>query len=164
MIFLFTPEFFQDANGKREDKKAADRQKRSVFPGGFSSLMSLEPWKCPRKEGWVDLGPDHYPRYIRNTTCLTDSCFFGRCACIPRGFALKVLKRLSDKCVELGDGRRPELGGAESMRLGAEMPYGILDAAGPNLEEPWVFEEISITFCCECALWEEAPPQRPRRP
>ncbi len=104
------------------------------------SPVSL-PWKCESQLEWMDLGPDHFPRYLRSVRCTSDRCWYGFYYCRPRAFTVKVLKRLADKCTEMW--KRDE--GAE------DIPFHVLDADGPVFRQPWAFEEVGVNFCCDCS-------------
>ncbi|VDP30177.1 unnamed protein product [Soboliphyme baturini] len=79
---------------RRRHKPVNQRVRRSASP---TSL----PWSCETTVQWMDLGADHFPRYLRSVRCTSDRCFYGHYRCQPKAFTVKVLKRLMDKCIEI---------------------------------------------------------------
>ncbi len=119
-------------------------------------------WTCKYELRWTDLGQDHYPRYLREAVCLRKKCWFGQFECRPKAFTVKVLKRWSDSC---------EISNEQYLSFVASKSSGSYDLSNdhlkhdhgdlavdyvdpevpPELQEKWVWEEIGVNFCCECA-------------
>ncbi|KAK4881648.1 hypothetical protein RN001_004967 [Aquatica leii] len=60
---------------------------------------SLQQWECETKMHWIDLGMDHFPRYIKSVECSGGNCWFGKYRCKPKSFAIKLLRRKKDRCI-----------------------------------------------------------------
>jgi hypothetical protein len=140
--------------GKRRPKRAASQERPPETPHGpdaatmgviwFLDSISTRrrrdapmdpeeiPWKCESRVVWEDLGTSYFPRYLRTIECLGARCWFGHFRCSPKAFTIKVLKRQSDICIPI------------------RLPDSATDDVAVKYEEEWVFEERSITFCCEC--------------
>ncbi|XP_035666916.1 protein trunk-like [Branchiostoma floridae] len=58
------------------------------------------PWACKERSVWHDLGPNHFPRYLRSVECEEHSCWYGHYTCKPRSFVVKILeqKRVTGDC------------------------------------------------------------------
>ena len=91
-------------------------------------------WKCQSEDEWVDLGPDYFPRYLRQVKCIGGSCWNGFYTCRERSFTVKILRRLSDRCIPV---------------VPADTSTSLRDAE-TSYEQAWVFEERALPFCCEC--------------
>ena len=115
-------------SGSSSTSSSSNRSRRSL--GGAEDEEI--PWKCESRVVWEDLGPNYFPRYLRTVECLGARCWFGHFKCSPKAFTVKVLKRQSDECVPVS------------------LPENSDDDVQVKYEEEWVFEERSITFCCEC--------------
>jgi len=104
-------------------KKEHHRQKREI-------TQSPLPWTCETKYEWIDMGPHHFPRFVRTAECKSSSCFNGFFRCRPRRYKTKVLHEIqstdSTSC-EDDDVSLPE-----TLR--------------PNFR----FKSIEINLCCEC--------------
>lgn len=99
------------------------------------NVKNRRQWECESKIAWTDLGPDYFPRYVRNVECTSKRCWYGMYKCTPRSFTVKVLKRRRGKCVESLPGTKVGETGLHS-----------------DLKELWVWEERAVNFCCDCAL------------
>lgn len=86
--------------------------------------VTEEKWHCKYQIVWKDLGPDYFPRFVRNVECISDKCFYDMFKCKPRSFGIKILKRKRELCVA--------------------------DSKQSELTELWVWEEIALNFCCDC--------------
>lgn len=60
-------------------------------------------WQCDSAIKWIDLGPDYFPRYLRTVECITKYCWYGHYKCKPKSFAVKILKRRRDKCINIDE-------------------------------------------------------------
>ena len=110
-------------------KKLHLRRKRSRSRGSPVEIFSAEiplPWSCGSDIRWRNLGPDMYPRYVRDVQCgHQHSCWYGYYTCQPKYSSIRVLKRNRENCAP--------------------------DSALPvQLRQQWIFEEVQITICCEC--------------
>jgi len=95
----------------------------SVDP--FSPNIAL-PWSCETNVVWQDLGPHHFPRYLRSVQCGQGSCWYGNYRCLPKTFQLKVLCLSSSGC------------------------SGSSDEVPTELKPRWMFRTVSVTSACEC--------------
>ncbi|KAB0800680.1 hypothetical protein PPYR_06419 [Photinus pyralis] len=96
---------------------------------------STQMWQCETRVRWLDLGMDYYPRYLKSVECESKVCWFGRYKCKRKSFAIKVLRRKTDRCMVAKVGTSI---GLEGLPL--------------DLREMWIWEERALSFCCECAL------------
>lgn len=125
------------------DNSTIARFKRAYGRGSASSASSsntnenkqLYPWKCEATVKWVDLGPDYFPRYLRNIECTKQYCWYKVFMCKPKSFAVKILHRRRGKCAEAG-------GLKKISSYDFRGDYG----------EVWSWEEVAINFCCDCAI------------
>lgn len=109
------------------------RIKRHAGP----SERRQDPWHCQTRMKLLDLGDDYYPRYLRTAECVNQSCWYGRYACKPKAFALRILKRRKGVCIP-----------AQQLQK-----LGFVDRQDA-LTEMWVWEEKAVNFCCECVSHE----------
>lgn len=130
------------------------RSRRSV-KNGF-------PWSCESKIEWIDLGANHFPRFLRTVKCTSDQCWFGHFQCRPKAFTVKILRRRKDSCTmstepNKSSGSSPEESyqkDVSSENISQDDMDAIQDANSfvpPEFREQWIFEERAVTFCCECA-------------
>lgn len=128
-------------------RRSVSEPKRRTLRNVSSKLL---PWTCSQNVEWLDLGQDHFPRYVRSVKCTSERCFYGHYSCRPKAFTVKVLRRISDKCLELTSELREKFNLPQFSTTNFEQ----LDTAGdrPKFFEPWVFEEIAVNFCCECVV------------
>ncbi|CAG0917047.1 unnamed protein product [Notodromas monacha] len=117
-------------------------------------------WTCKYELGWTDLGQDHYPRYLREASCIHKKCWFGQFECRPKAFTVKVLKRWSDSCEITNEQYlqyvASQRDGSYDLTIGehnhgSASPVNVDYLVPPELQEKWVWEEIGVNFCCECA-------------
>lgn len=135
---------------KRSATTTSKRQRRQASPSASSKFL---PWQCSQHIEWLDLGQDHFPRYVRSVKCTSDRCFYGHYQCKPKAFTVKVLRRISDKCVELTAELRQKLSLpviSDSTSFDGQNIDNLNDQ--PRFFEPWVFEEIAVNFCCDCVV------------
>ncbi|CAK9304383.1 unnamed protein product [Gordionus sp. m RMFG-2023] len=139
------------------------QRKNSKHSPIFSSPKSenFKPWKCESKEIWKDLGPDHFPRYLRTIECITKKCFYSFYNCVPRAFTVKILKRRRKEkagysCI---DSTSDEIQYENQYKLAIENKgvmqnfYNSFLGDGKlqkEFMEEWLFEERSVVFCCDC--------------
>lgn len=114
---------------KLEDVEEEKRTKR------MTENQSKRLWECEYKVVWMDLGPNYFPRYLKNVECIAKYCWYGQFKCKARSFAVKVLRKKRNVCANMGNPRRKE------------GTIGLPD----NLKKVWVWEERAITFCCDCS-------------
>lgn len=93
-------------------------------------------WECDSDVVWSDLGPDYFPRYIRNIECVAHQCWYGMYFCKPRSFTVKVLKLRRGRCALTSPGAT----------------VGFSELHNNTLKELWVWEERAVNFCCDCSL------------
>jgi len=122
------------------------RQSNDMHRNSGQPSQTVLPWTCKQEVRWIDLGPDYFPRYLRSMKCTSDRCFYGHYFCRPKAFTVKVLRRLADKCIEIA----PKV--SHSMTT-SRPPILRVSQQAPIFREPWVFEEVAVTFCCECTLF-----------
>lgn len=96
------------------------------------------PWNCKQETRWVDLGADHFPRYLRSVKCSSERCFYGHYFCRPKTSPIRVLRRLAEKC---------QLFHPKTASNKTHFPQK------PIFKEPWAFEQVDVSFFCECALF-----------
>lgn len=109
------------------------RKKRKAID--FSAETHKEDWKCKRRFSWTDMGPDYFPRFLRNVECVQENCWYHLYKCKPRSLMVRLLKRKRGKCVEVEPG----------TTVGQyDLPV--------ELMELWVWEERAVRFCCDCQL------------
>lgn len=121
------PAWYYDSHRTIMLMEGPHRMKREV--------KTIRQWECESKIIWNDLGPDYFPRYIRNVHCTATDCWYGMYNCKPRSFTIKLLKRRKGKCVE-------------SVPRLAVGPIELRN----DLMELWVWEERAVNFCCDCTL------------
>ncbi|XP_013416660.1 protein trunk-like [Lingula anatina] len=102
-------------------------------PGGGRG--GSPPWQCDSRIVWDDLGSDHFPRFLRTVECTQQDCWFGHYSCVPRAFTVNVLRRKTDACVPVYGNPTGQDDRREIIRY----------------EHEWIFEERSVTFCCDCS-------------
>lgn len=101
-----------------------------------------EPWKCSSEIVWEDLGEDYFPRYVRRTKCMQRGCYNTFYECREKSFTIKVLRRVSDRCVPVyGVTMKMTREGVPIMERDRILRY----------EQEWIFQERALPFCCECA-------------
>lgn len=129
------------AENSTDDSETA-RYKRAYGRNGANSAGSSNsdsrqayPWKCEATVKWVDLGPEYFPRYLRNVECAKHYCWYKVFMCKPKSFAIKILHRRKGKCADAGN-------------LKKITSYGFSSQYG----EVWRWEEVAINFCCDCAI------------
>lgn len=98
------------------------------------SPIPAKQWHCEARITWTDLGPNYFPRYLRNVECLQKSCWFGHYKCKPRSFTVKLLRRRNHMCTNVLPGTKVGI---------VELPQ--------ELRLLWVWEERAVTFCCDCS-------------
>lgn len=112
---------------------------RNIFMERISAkteLFKTRPWECLSKLTWIDLGLHYFPRYIRSIECISKKCWYGHFNCKPKSFTIKVLKRKNGSCI----------------RINEKLQLLTLEKFDSDYTELWVWEEISINFCCECVM------------
>lgn len=106
-------------------KRQHHKSKRSQVIKPFSPELPL-PWSCEGRVAWRDLGPDYFPRYIREVECAQRTCWYSHYKCRAKPYTLKVLKRNSIACNRS-------------------------DAASLDISVLWGFHDIETTLSCECS-------------
>jgi hypothetical protein len=86
-------------------------------------------WACDTEFGWINLGPHHFPQFLRTATCVSRRCFNEFYHCIPKKYTVKVLKRL-------GRDENPD-------HTSVQLPL--------NLRETMKFVNVTTNICCECS-------------
>ncbi|CAG0879693.1 unnamed protein product [Cyprideis torosa] len=89
-------------------------------------------WDCEKRQMWVDLGDNHFPRYLRTMECVQKSCFYGSFRCVPRAFTVK----------------KPEV--SSTSEIPSTTAEDDRQHVPEELREKWVWEELGVTFCCDC--------------
>lgn len=124
-----------------EEKKAINDKKvvrvRDIFTQkstGNPQISKTRPWECASKLTWMDLGINYFPRYIRSVECISNSCWYGHYNCKPKSFTVKVLRRKNGSCIRVND---------KLLLLTSEN-------FSSDYTELWVWEEVSVNFCCDC--------------
>ena len=84
----------------RNDTTGLRRSKRGKKID-ISLISDPPPWTCQTTSRWTDLGVDFFPRFIKLTTCATNTCWYGHYSCLPKEFQIKVLKRKSGVCTKV---------------------------------------------------------------
>ena len=103
-----------------------DVQKRYHYSNDpFAHNVPL-PWSCEQNVLWSDLGPDHFPRYLRKVQCRQTNCWYGRYRCVPKTFDMKVLCLATSGC------------------------FGSSDDIPVELKPMWRYKSVSVTYACEC--------------
>lgn len=130
------------SNDLSEVDSEAARFKRAYGRSGSTAASSSNgdnrqfyPWKCEAVVKWIDLGPEYFPRYLRNVECTKHYCWYKVFMCKPKSFAIKILHRRKGKCADAGN-------------LKKMTSYGFSSQYG----EVWRWEEVAINFCCDCAV------------
>lgn len=83
---------------------------------------------------------DVFPPLVETGRCAQSTCMMGLYSCIPRQYAVKVLRRVPDQCNPL-------------PRTAAAAAAGQPNAT--SFEEVWAFSEYHVTVGCECAKRRE---------
>lgn len=86
------------------------------------------PWSCVGKIVHEDLGPEHYPRFVRHILCENRVCIYGY-RCKPVMYQMQVLKRKTEYCKQLSN-----------QRLSA------------TFESHWEIKDLNVSVCCHCAI------------
>ncbi|KAH3817383.1 hypothetical protein DPMN_118917 [Dreissena polymorpha] len=84
------------------------------------------PWSCGCSNYWRDLGEGFFPRFIRDGECRRHKCWYGHFECIPKRYAVSVLRYITEQELEIGD-------------FGSQ-PFG----------QNYVFTAINVTVSCSC--------------
>ncbi|GAB6022668.1 hypothetical protein CHUAL_006761 [Chamberlinius hualienensis] len=128
-------------------EKASEIFLKKIKPRPRRSYSSGLPFVCKSKEVWIDLGANHFPRFLRNVVCVSERCWYGHLSCKPKAFTVKILRRRKDSCIA----------SSEDHQL-------IIDIHKPNINrdvnlnvpiefrEQWIFEERAVTSCCDCGI------------
>ena len=82
-------------------------------------------WTCRSESRWRDLGMRHYPRFVREVVCTSDTCYHDFYTCTPDYYSLVVLTT-----------RHP--------RHGAET------ALPDQLRDDWIFNTVNVSVACMC--------------
>ncbi|XP_046812707.1 protein trunk isoform X1 [Lucilia cuprina] len=101
-----------------------------------SDVFKTRPWECSSKLAWIDLGLHYFPRYIRSVECISKKCWYGNFNCKAKSFTIKILKRKNGSCI----------------RISEKLLMVVLEEFDSDYTELWVWEEISINFCCDCVM------------
>lgn len=111
-----------DARTKRKKKKQNGR--RHALPAAPSS----SPWQCRLEKKWKRMREGVFPQRVQTGKCVARTCMMAMYECRPRKYAVRVLKRLSDRC-------------------------NPLPVHGPNAtyEEVWTLDYFRVTVACDCA-------------
>lgn len=121
-LALTSDEIFQ----KEEEERNRNRE---VKRNGFLGNGPL-PWTCETEYKWKDMGPEHYPRFVRTAECKKRLCFNGFFRCKPRRYKTKILRRLT---------------GTEAASCEDD------DVSLPeSLRNHWKFITVTINLCCDC--------------
>lgn len=133
-----TTELSNDGIGKvfeGSDSQTTNREKRAYGRGANGdNARKLYPWMCEATIVWADLGPDYFPRYIRNVECTKHYCWYKTFICKPKSFAIKILYRRKGIC-------------ADATNLRKNNAFDFRGQFG----ELWKWKEVAINFCCDCA-------------
>lgn len=104
--------------------------------GSVGTLSKDVQWHCESPLRWIDLGPDHFPRYLRSADCSHHTCTGAGFVCRPRSFSVKVLRRREGACAPASD-----------------LPVEESTVGLPSdLRDLWVWELRAVNFCCVCSL------------
>ncbi|CDW58442.1 hypothetical protein TTRE_0000675701 [Trichuris trichiura] len=99
------------------------------------------PWSCEERAEWIDLGPNYFPRFLRNISCLSSHCFYGHYRCKPKAFTVFILRKATQNCLRTNSARLKEL----------NLPVELLqDSSRESWIEIWLFNEVAINFSCQC--------------
>uniref|UniRef100_A0A5S6Q0Y4 TGF-beta family profile domain-containing protein n=1 Tax=Trichuris muris TaxID=70415 RepID=A0A5S6Q0Y4_TRIMR len=101
------------------------------------------PWTCDERVEWLDLGPNYFPRFLRNVSCLSTRCFYGHYRCKPRAFTVILLRKAAQTCVPINSAKLKEL------NLPVEL---LLDNSEQGWAELWLFNEVAVNFSCHCSV------------
>ena len=88
-----------------------------------NSDVSL-PWSCQSRVTWRDLGPQYFPRYVRDVVCLQSKCSFEKFSCQERPYSIKVLHLTDPGSCHLPSSSAPK----------------------------WKMQDVKISLCCECSF------------
>lgn len=130
----YVREISEEPAWKHQHHRAVAMREESPGERAKRNAKIRRQWECESKIAWTDLGPDYFPRYLRNVECTSKRCWYGMYTCSPRSFTVKVLKRRRGKCVEALPGTKVGATGLHS-----------------DLKELWVWEERAVNFCCDCS-------------
>lgn len=123
----------------RPRSRPYDRETSSIYLGPTRNTTSRHrteqypdpmDWHCRSDTRWRDLGERHYPRFIKETTCSSDSCFYGFYSCRAEYYQLVVLS-IRDR-------------------------YSSLETAlPPQLRNEWKFNRVEVPVACKCVQWRD---------
>ncbi|XP_052689314.1 uncharacterized protein LOC128167565 [Crassostrea angulata] len=87
------------------------------------------PWTCKTKKIWLAMEEGYFPNYLRSAQCKSKKCFFNLNDCIPRKYAVNILKRDPNNCNPV-----PSVG------------------LNTTYEERWFLDKYHVTVFCECGV------------
>lgn len=103
-----------------------DQTRNNTYRSRTQQYPDPTDWHCHSVTRWRDLGQRHYPRFIKETSCSTDTCFYGFYSCRPEYYTINVLSLRSDD-------------------------YSSIETAlPPQLRGNWMFNMIEIPVSCKC--------------
>lgn len=122
---------------KPKPKRTRDFQLRNLNTSKTREMALVERsnWLCQLETEWKRMEEDVFPPLVETGRCAQSTCMMGLYTCIPRQYAVKVLKRVPDQCNPL--------------------PRSAGHPNGTVFEEVWAFSEYHVTVGCECAKRSE---------
>lgn len=123
-------------DGENDGENFPNRNKRAYGrTTNADGTRKTYPWKCDSTVRWIDLGPDYFPRYLRTVECTKHYCWYKAFVCKAKSFAIKILRRRQGLCADASNLKK----------------LSVFDFRG-DFGEVWKWEEVAITFCCDCAI------------
>lgn len=97
-----------------------------------NQILTPQHWSCETTYYWMDLGTDHYPRFVLNASCDSQTrCANGIYQCHPQKYKLKVLKRFVVSDTTAYDEQNNSL--------------------PEELRNSWRLKTVEIVHCCSCS-------------
>ncbi|ESO88359.1 hypothetical protein LOTGIDRAFT_234654 [Lottia gigantea] len=82
-----------------KNKKARKQLKKKIRAKVRKNLFKKPPpWECKMKPDWQRMKTGFFPTYVQTGRCQTSKCFYRLYDCIPKKYAIKLLKRDPDQC------------------------------------------------------------------
>ncbi|KAK6188904.1 hypothetical protein SNE40_004984 [Patella caerulea] len=113
-----------------KNKKARRQLKKKLRAKARKNNLFKKPppWECKMDSKWQRMKVGFFPTYVQTGRCLTNKCFYRLYDCIPKKYAIKLLKRDPDQCNPL-------------PTIGLNATY----------EERWFFVRHYVTVGCDCS-------------
>ena len=117
----------QQSTAQNGSAPSNDSSYTTLLPLTSASLSVRLPWQCAMQTVWKKMAPGVFPPYVQTGRCVQRSCMFGACACTPKKYVIKLLRRVPHQCNPL--------------------PMTSADTA---YEEVWTVSKVRLTVYCEC--------------